>query len=409
MINVYPLYIDPGTGSALFSIAIGIAATLYFLGRGLFLKFGVLFFGKRKNENQNFKYVIFAEEKRYYPYFENILDEFEARQIEVNYLTMSLDDPVFISRYEYVKPKYIGTGNKAYAYLNLMSASFVLATTPHLDVFQWKRSKNVKHYSHLVHGAGGTLLYRLFSLDYFDSVLVAGEVEISEIRMLEKARNIAEKQIIVAGNTFFDRCIKKIKDLPKEEEHFFTVLVSPSWGPSALLKIYGEKLLDPLSKTRWRIIIRPHPQSVINEKAMLDRLQERYKNNLNIEWDYNNENIYSLSKSDIMISDFSSIIYDFVFLFDKPVLLNINDLDFRRLDAYTVNIQPYFLESIKKTGKELNGLELDNIEQTINSISQDTQIMENRQEIKKIMWQHQGESAKRVVDFMVETTDKETC
>jgi hypothetical protein len=34
---LYPLYIDPGTGSVLFSIAIGIAAAAYFLLHGLIL------------------------------------------------------------------------------------------------------------------------------------------------------------------------------------------------------------------------------------------------------------------------------------------------------------------------------------------------------------------------------------
>jgi hypothetical protein len=44
MIPFYPLYIDPGTGSALFSILIGIAATVYFLGRALIIKLKVFFF-----------------------------------------------------------------------------------------------------------------------------------------------------------------------------------------------------------------------------------------------------------------------------------------------------------------------------------------------------------------------------
>ena len=37
MIHIYPLYIDPGTGSALFSILIGAAATFYFLVRVLII------------------------------------------------------------------------------------------------------------------------------------------------------------------------------------------------------------------------------------------------------------------------------------------------------------------------------------------------------------------------------------
>ena len=405
---LFPLYIDPGTGSALFSIAIGIAVAAYFLVRGLFLKLGIIFSRNKKSDHSQYQFVIYAEDKRYWAFFESILDECELRRIEVLYLTSSADDPVFSSNFNYIKGKYIGKGNRSFAYLNFLSAAFVLTTTPHLDVFQWKRSKNVKHYCHLVHGAGGTLLYRLFSMDYFDSVLVPGEVEVPEIRLLEQARKLPEKQLIVVGNTFYDRCCEKITHIPAEKEHCFTVLVSPSWGPSALLKIFGEKLLDPLVQTGWRIIIRPHPQSVIVEKQMLDTLTERYRENQNVEWDYSHENIFALAKSDIMISDFSSIIYDFIFLFDRPVLVNIQNLDFRRLDAHSIQQEPYYYQAFRKVGVELDESKLDSIRDTIAGLSQDIELQKNRQEVKKIMWQHQGESGKRVVDFMVETVRRQT-
>jgi len=402
----YPFYIDPGTGSAIFSIAIGIAATVYFLARGLFLKLGVGFFRRKKNDQLRDKYVIYAEDKRYWHYFEPVLDEFENRNIEIIYLTTSKDDPVFTSKYNYTKGKYIGAGNKAYAYLNFLSAEFVLATTPHLDVFQWKRSKNVKHYSNMIHGAGGAVLFRLFSFDYFDSVLVACEDEITELRMIEKARNQKEKQLIITGNTFFDKCSELIKDLPKEEEHRFTVLVSPSWGPNALLNVYGEKLIDPLCQTPWRIIIRPHPQSLIVEKPLIDKLKEKYKDNPNIEWDFNNENIYSLSKSDIMISDFSAIIFDYAFLFNKPIIYNIQNLDYRRLDAQDLENETYFLQAIKKIGIELAGLDICNLKEIILNLSQDLDKQNVRQEIKKTMWMHQGEAGRRITDFMIQTVEE---
>jgi CDP-glycerol glycerophosphotransferase (TagB/SpsB family) len=272
---------------------------------------------------------------------------------------------------------------------------------------QWKRSKTVKHYCHYIHGAGGSLLYRLFSLDFFDSILVPGEIEIPEIHLLEKERKLPEKQQEMVGNSFCDKKKKKILRIPDEKEHHFTVLVSPSWGPSALLSIYGEKLLDPLVKTDWHIIIRPHPQSLIVEKPMLEKIIERYKDYSNIEWDYNHENIYTLSKSDVMISDFSGIIYDYVFLFGRPVLVNIQNLDFRRLDAHNVEQKPYYYESLKKIGIELDGSKLNSITDTITALSHDSNLQKNRQEAKNTMWQYQGESGRRIVDFMIETVNKE--
>ena len=404
--NLLPLYIDPGTGSALFSIVIGIAAVSYFLFRTVFLKIRVLLFRQKETSYSQQKFVVYAEDKRYWPFFEPILVECEARQISVLYLTSSPDDPVFSSSFRYVNGKFIGKGNKAFAYLNFLSADFVLATTPDLDVLQWKRSKAIKHYCHMFHMVSGSMIYRLFGLDFYDSVLLSGENEIPEIRYLENLRKLPGKQLVVVGNTFLDRYNEKLKSLPAEENHQFTVLVSPSWGASGLLKVYGERLLDPLIGTGWRIILRPHPQSVIAEKSLLDRLTERYRDSSNIEWDYHHENIYSLAKSDVMVSDFSGIIYDYIFLFDKPVLLSLSTMDLRPYDAYNLPEEPSYFQISKKVGLELDEANFSSIKNVITDSLHNAELRENRQEAKRIMWQHHGEASRRIVDFMVETVNK---
>jgi hypothetical protein len=43
--RLFPLYIDPGTGSVLFSIVIGATATVYFLLRAALVKAKVFFAG----------------------------------------------------------------------------------------------------------------------------------------------------------------------------------------------------------------------------------------------------------------------------------------------------------------------------------------------------------------------------
>ena len=404
--NLLPLYIDPGTGSALFSIVIGIVAVFYFLFRTIMLKIKVLVFRQKDTSLSQNKFVIYAEDKRYWPFFEPILAEFELRQTEVLYLTSSEDDPVFSSLFKYVNGKFIGKGNKSFAYLNFLSADFVLATTPDLEVLQWKRSKAVKHYCHMVHAAGGSILMRLFSLDFFDSILFSGEEEIPEIRYLETLRKLPPKQLVVVGNTFLDGYNERIKQIVPEENHQFTVLLSPTWGPSGLLKVYGERLLDALVETGWHIILRPHPQSVQVEKLMLDNLTKKYKDYTSIEWDYNRENIYSLAKSDVMISDFSGIIYDYILLFNKPVLLSLSTMDLRIYDAYDLKDEPFYFRISKKIGIELNESNIVNIKDIVLNSLQNTELEANRLEAKEIMWQYQGESGKRIVDFMEETVNK---
>jgi CDP-glycerol glycerophosphotransferase (TagB/SpsB family) len=150
------------------------------------------------------------------------------------------------------------------------------------------------------------------------------------------------------GCTYLDVAAERIKQIPGEEHHPFTVLVFPSWGKSALLSRYGENLLDPLVETGWRIIARPHPQSQHSEKAILERLFARYKAALNLEWDYECENIYAMAKADVMINDYSGITFDYAFLCDKPVVYVNHDMDLRPYDAHFLSDEPCHFKALAR-------------------------------------------------------------
>jgi len=402
--NINLLYIDPGTGSALFSILIGVAATVYFLGRALVIKLKVVISGgKAANAvSLEFPYVIYCEGKQYWNVFKPVLDEFENRKTGLLYLTSAQDDPVFDTSWSFVKPEYIGEGNRAFARLNILRSGICLMTTPGLDVYQLKRSKMVKHYAHILHAPSDATVYRLFSFDYFDSVLLTGDYQAEDIRLLERQRNIHEKKLVTVGCSYLDVYAEKIKNLPAEEDHPFTVLVSPSWGPSALLTCWGEKLLDPLAASGWRIIIRPHPQSRKSEAKMLDHLQTRYKETKNIEWDFERENIYSLNKADIMISDFSGIIFDYMFLCDKPVLYVSQNFDLRPYDADDLGHELWQFKTVKEAGIELRKDDFTRITEIIKNVGDSESHKTARRKAREAAWQYPGEAGKRVFEFMAE-------
>ena len=404
MVHLYPLYIDPGTGSMLFSIFVGAAATLYFLIRALYIKLKVLLSGGRVSSGSDYtrKYVIYCEGKQYWNVFKPVVEEFEKNKTELHYLTSSADDPVFEIPRAYIKPEFIGEGNKALARLNFISAEIVLMTTPGLDVYQLKRSKKVKHYSHILHAPSDATLYRLFGLDYFDSVLLTGDYQAADIRFLENLRSLPEKQLVTTGCSYLDSYSEKIKQIQAEEDHPFTVLVSPSWGASALLTLYGEKLLDPLRDTGWRIIIRPHPQSQKTETAMLERLQKRYEECGNIFWDAERENIHSLCKADIMVSDFSGIIFDYMFLRDRPVLYVTQNIDLRPYDADDLDHELWQFSIIKEAGIELREDDFPKISEIIKNAGDSATLAAARKKARETAWQYPGEAGKRIFNFMTE-------
>ncbi|MCQ2613226.1 MAG: CDP-glycerol glycerophosphotransferase family protein [Treponemataceae bacterium] len=403
------LYIDPGTGSMLFSILVGAAATLFFIGKAAWLKIKIFFSGKKDGlvvDSSYRKYVIYCEDKRYWNTFKPILDEAEKRKTEVTYFVATDKDPVFEQDYKFIKIEVIGEGNAAFAKLNMLSAGVVLMTTPGLQVYQLKRSKNVKHYAHILHAASDATMYRLFGIDYFDSVLLSGDYQKADIRTLEFQRNLPEKELVTVGCPYLDVLDSKISSLSSEENHSFTVLVSPSWGKDALLSRYGEKLLDPLVDSGMRVIVRPHPQSKISESEVLSKLEKRYENEPNVEWDYDVDNIFSMKKSDIMVSDFSGIIYDYTFLFDKPVMYVNSGLDLRPYDAYDLvekdngkNIWQF--KALRSFGMELKEEQFSNLAEIIRTVSDSKELADARKKAKDEAWANRGNAGKTVVDFMI--------
>ena len=401
------LYIDPGTGSALFSILIGAAATAYFLGRALFIKLKVVFSSGKISKISNIEnpYVIFNEGSQYSNVFKPVLDEFEARGINILYLSSDKNDPLLNEQYNFVKKEFIGEENKAFLRLNMLKANVVLMTTPGLDVYQIKRSKGVRHYAHVLHMPSDAVIYRLFGIDYFDSILLTGDYQANDIRTLEQKRCLNAKTLVTVGCTYLDVFAEKIKQIPKEENHPFTVLVSPSWGQSAILSRFGERLLDPLVKTGFRIIIRPHPQSKKSEALILEKLEAKYKDSSNLHWDYERENIYSLAKSDIMISDFSGIIFDYIFLFDKSVLYVNQGFDLRPYDADDLGEDAlenlWQFKVLKEIGIQLKEENFTSISSIIQNASDSAELQQAREKAKDTAWQYRGEAGKRVADFMM--------
>lgn len=392
------LYIDPGTGSLLFSVLIGLSTAFYFLFRKFIIKLKIFFSPNTNKLLKYYNYVIYNEGDQYWPVFEPILEEFENRRIDVSYLTSSLNDEAFKNNYSFIHPEYIGVGNKVFSILNMLETDICLMTTPGLDVYQLKRSKLCKHYSHILHDTGDATCYKLFGLDWFDSVLLSGEYQINDIRELENIRKTDNKNLFVVGSTYLDYYSKKINFLKITKNHVFTVLVSPSWGQGSLLNLIGERLLENLSNTGWCIIVRPHPQSKKSEPDLLKKLEEKFSY---FTWDYNSENLDSLSKADIMISDFSGIIFDYIFLFNKPVLYNNSKFFKQMYDAGDIDHELWKFEIIRKIAIELSLDDIDNITETIKNVISITCFAEERRKAKETAWQNFGQSGITVVNTLV--------
>lgn len=404
------LYIDPGTGSMLFALVLSLSATAYFLFQRFLLKIKLLFrragSGVDRDNDERMSFVIFTDDKRYWEMFKPICDEFESRKRNIVYWTCSEDDPGLKTEYQYVKTEYIGDIYKASIRLNRMHAGVCLSTTPGLDVYQWKRSKNTGWYVHLMHGAGDALAYKMFGLDAFDAVLAVGEHQCEEIREIERERKLAEKEILVAGEPHMDYLKNRLEGMTEKKKNQTTVLLAPSWGESAILARYGEKMIEALVQTGYRIIIRPHPQTITSEKDMLESLMEKYKENKQLEWNFDNDNFDVLYESDIMVSDFSSVIWDYALVFDKPVIYADVSFDPTPYDLAWLERERWDFKVLPEIGCALPEQKISQIKGYIDKAIASEKLSQGREKIRKEAWGNRGISAIKVADYMICKYDK---
>jgi len=361
----------------------------------------VLSGGKGEETNdKEIPYAIFSDDKRYWLIFEPICRELDRRGIDVVYMTASDDDPVLTNPYPHIHGEYIGKGNKAFARLNFLKATVLLSTTPGLDVYQWKRSPDVKYYVHIPHAANDISSYRMFGIDYYDAILVSGEYQVEEIRDLEHLRGLPAKEVQMAGIPYMDEMLKRVKAADKAVSDQKTILLAPSWGPSAILSKYGESIIDILLRTGYHIVIRPHPQSFASEAEMIDQLMKKYPDSEQLQWNRDTDNFEVLKNSSILISDFSGVIFDFALVHDKPIIYTDTEFDYSIYDQWWLNRPFWTFEVLPKIGQKLTWENVDNLKVMIDECLNDPRYVQGRREATAEAWEYQGEGAVRVVNYL---------
>lgn len=403
------LYIDPGTGSMLFTILIGVIGACVYSLRMLLIKLRFrLSGGKSDAGTKKIPIAIFSDDKRYWNIFEPICRELSKRGREVTYLTASEDDPSLACTYPHFHAEFIGKDNKAFAKLNFLNATILFSTTPGLDVYQWKRSKNVDYYVHIPHAANEITLYRMFGIDYYDAILLSGDYHIADVRKLEQLRGLPAKELAKVGIPYMDTMVERLKKVGPAPEHPRTVLLAPSWGQSAILQVYGGSIIDVLLKTGYHVIIRPHPQSFASEKEMLDSLMQQYPQSDQLEWNRDTDNFEVLRRSDILISDFSGVIFDFSLVYDKPIIYTDPNFDLSLYDAWWLDTPMWTLSALPRLGCQLTEENMENLKGLIDTCLSDNRFAQGRHEVLAETWAHYGDGANQVATYLCNKYDELT-
>ena len=294
----------------------GVIATFIYFIKGIFYKVKAFITGgkidKGLRDLNGADILFYSEGGNYWNVFLPVIEELEKRSIKSVYYTSGDKDPALETDFKYMSANYIGNDLTAFTLLNNIKVKVMIMTTPQLDIMHLKRSKNVGHYVHLIHAPTDALVYKKFAFDYFDSVMCSGQHQIESIRALEQKRDLPAKILYETGLTYYDVMYRdREKYLQKEEKN--TVLVAPTWGSNGMLTKFGIAPVKALLEADYHVILRPHPQMYVSQKELMDELEKELSIYSNLEIDIKPSGEDSMGRSDVMISDISGIIFDFLF------------------------------------------------------------------------------------------------
>lgn len=265
--------------------------------------------------------VMFSEGNMYKNTNMPVLEEL-VKHTKVHYITLDKNDELLRTSIENVYPFFTTLGFFGSLFLKNIKAKLFITTTPGLGVLALKKSKNVKHYSHIMHSAPDIHRYAKFSFDCFDNVVCSGDFQVKSLNHLENVRNFPTKEKVVLGVPYYDIMVREFdKHAVQKDSNHKTILIAPSWGNSNFLNYYKKDIVGQLLDKNYNVILRPHPQSFKHEPLLIKSIVDKYKDNPLFALDKNISNIDSMKKSDVLISSYSGIIFDFIFLTEKPCIV----------------------------------------------------------------------------------------
>jgi len=171
-------------------------------------------------------------------------------------------------------------------------------------------------------------------LNNYDYIFVAGPKHLA--KMKDVGLNIAEEKLIKIGNCRFDEylneeidCKSVVKNLGIKDTTRKNILYAPTWRfGNGTLKKYGKKFCSEITQ-KYNLIIRPHYHErryikPMNLWAKWNGIKHVYFSNpADV---FKHDTMADFLTSDLMISDTSSILYEYL-ITGKPIIVANTDYD----------------------------------------------------------------------------------
>ena len=292
--------------------------------------------------------VFYSERNGFYKYYRGIIEYILRKtDIDIHYITSDPKDDIFGLTSDKFHTYYIGD-NKFIVLMMKMEADLMVMTTPDLQNYQLKRSyvdKNIE-YIYVPHDVNSSnLTFHKNALDHFDTIFTSGPKNKAEISEREEKFSLNKKNLVEWGSGVIDNMKEAYEKILEEtvSEDKPTILIGPSWQDDNIMDSCLDTLLESLDPAKYNIIVRPHPQYVKHFGSKVEALKNQYESKgITIQSDFSsNKTVYT---ADMIITDWSSIAYEYAFSTLKPVLfintpMKIVNPDYQELKEIPIDIE----------------------------------------------------------------------
>ncbi len=323
--------------------------------------------------------VFYSEGSGFYKYFESLIKWLiDHSNLTIHYVTNDPKDQILeiASQQSRIKPYYIGAV-RIIPFMMKMDAEMVVMTTPDLGKYQLKRSyvrKDIE-YIYMTHGVSSVhLCLRQGAFDNYDTIFVVGPYQVKEHRKTEELYHLKAKNLVKSGYVLLDSLFAEYERLRplievKKRNSTARILIAPSYHDGNILDSCIDALIGQCCRTGRQVVVRPHPRFISHRptkmRSILLRYSDRPEEELMFEMEFkSNASIY---ESDIVISDWSSISYEFSFTTKKPCIIIDTPMKVINPEWEKLGIEPADIWMRERVGALVKMDRLD----TVNSIIED--------------------------------------
>lgn len=283
--------------------------------------------------------IFFSESLFYFNFYKELYNELKKNNLEPSIITLSIDEYNFHKKHNR-KIYYLGNNFLRNFYLiNIKCKYFILTMTDLGNNIP--KSKKILHYIYFFHSVAS--LHKIYTKNAFknyDVMFLNGPYQKKEMQKINNIYNNKPSKMVDTGYFYLDYLEKESNKKILNENK---ILIAPSWNYNKINFFDNclNETINILINAKFDLILRPHPEHFKRSAQVINIINSKYVNSKSLIFDDHFDNLNSMEKSNILITDNSTIAIEFALTFYRKVIYivfedKIHNKDYLKIDNNTI-------------------------------------------------------------------------